>query len=133
MQKQIEAVREFIAKHNFPEPVPIEHRPFMMYQHSIANIADAAALALSEDVDLQLVLEEAAEFVRAVACGDKALAADAIGDLLYVIIGRAIRFNLPLEDIFDRVHASNMTKRVSDDRCRDKGDTFVPPDFSDLL
>lgn len=133
MEKQIAAVREFIAKHNFPEPVQIEARPYVGLHHDIAFIIEATSMALSDDVDLQLVVEEAGEFVKAVACGNKAEACDAIGDLLYVIIGRAIRFNLPIEEIFDRVHASNMTKVVSDQRCANKGDTFTPPDFSDLL
>lgn len=37
-------------------------------------------------------------------------AADALADLTYVINGLAIEANIPLDDVFQEVHASNMSK-----------------------
>src|ERR1017187_10166279 len=36
--------------------------------------------------------------------------ADAIGDLLYVVLGTAVTFGIDMDPIFDEIHRSNMTK-----------------------
>lgn len=61
-------------------------------------------------------------------------------DLLYVTIGCAVAFGLPLDDAFERVHESNMSKLGPDGRptFRDDGKVLKPPtykkpDLSDLF
>lgn len=73
--------------------------------------------------------EQEKEAIKAVA--------DSIGDALYVIYGSAIDFGLDAQAIFDRVHASNMTKFI-DGHLNSagkwvKGPSFVPPVLDDLI
>jgi predicted HAD superfamily Cof-like phosphohydrolase len=60
----------------------------------------------------RLLLEELEEYADAAADGDLVEVADAIGDMLYVLIGTAIRHGIQdkLEDIFNEIHRSNMSK-----------------------
>jgi predicted HAD superfamily Cof-like phosphohydrolase len=39
-------------------------------------------------------------------------AADAIGDMLYVVLGAAVAFGIDIEPVFEEIHRSNMTKFV---------------------
>lgn len=58
---------------------------------------------------------------------------DAYGDLLYVVIGTGATFELPTQEILQRVCESNDTKHVTDDpRVRSKGPDFRAPEFRDL-
>ncbi len=59
---------------------------------------------------LAMALEELAEWVEAHAAGDLVAAADAWGDRQYLLLGDAVATGLPVEEIFDEVHRSNMTK-----------------------
>ena len=63
-----------------------------------------------------------------------------LADLQYVISQFAIRFHLPLQEAFERVHASNMSKLDEDGKpiYREdgkvlKGPNYQPPDLSDLV
>jgi len=83
-----------------------------------------------------LVLEEAGEFIDALADGDEIRALDGLMDLLYVALGTAVTFDWPVMEAFVEVHSSNMTKiRKEGDagRVRDKGTTFRPPELRPLL
>ena len=63
-----------------------------------------------------------------------------LADLQYVVSGFAVSFGLPLEEAFNRVHESNLTKlddegkpiiRVDGKILKSKN--YVPPDLSDLV
>src|SRR5688500_2346495 len=54
--------------------------------------------------------EEAAELRTAVERGDVLGAADALGDLAYVVYGAALHFGIDLDAVVAEVHRSNMTK-----------------------
>lgn len=87
---------------------------------------------------LDLLKEELSELEEGIHSGDQIKVADALGDLLYVLVGTAIEFDIPLEEVFNEVHRSNMTKlpRQPDDikgRIRDKGHAYVPPDLASVL
>lgn len=63
-----------------------------------------------------------------------------LADLMYVIIGTAITFGLPLELVFNRVHESNMSKLGNDGKpiYREdgkviKGPNYQPPKLEDLF
>lgn len=71
-------------------------------QHSIAANDLLARLALS--------LEELAEWIEAHVDQDFVAVADALGDRLYVLLGDAVAVGCPLDEVFDAVHESNMTK-----------------------
>lgn len=82
-----------------------------------------------------LMIEELGELLLAMSAGDIANTMDALGDLLYVLLGTAATFDLPLEDIFTEIHTSNMTKEKqsedpSAERVRSKGPNYKPPRLS---
>lgn len=80
-----------------------------------------------------LMQEEFGEVLIALAKRDTVALADGLADLLYVIMGMAVQFDIPLQKCFEAVHASNMTKEKSDSRLREKGNNYVPPDIEGVL
>jgi predicted HAD superfamily Cof-like phosphohydrolase len=82
---------------------------------------------LIEDLNLQefrinFMEEELREYQEAVAAGDLPKAADALVDLVYVVLGTAHFHNLPWQSLWDAVQRANMAK----ERC-EIGHSFVPP------
>lgn len=91
---------------------------------------------------MHLILEECAETVQALCGTDEVELIDGIADLVYVLAGTAVTFNLPFEEAFEEVHKSNMTKNtarerekcdVDDVRLRNKGKDYVPPNLREVL
>jgi phosphoribosyl-ATP pyrophosphohydrolase len=85
-----------------------------------------------------LIIEETAELLSAMHDMDEVKTLDALADLLYVVIGTAVMLDLPLDEAFGEVHASNMSKeRQKDDplgdRVRDKGPNYKPPALDVVL
>lgn len=85
-----------------------------------------------------LHLEETAEGILALAKGDEVQYLDALADLLYVLLGTAVMYDLPIEEAFAEVHLSNMSKEKqehdpSKERVRDKGPNYRPPDIAGVL
>ena len=71
---------------------------------------------------------------------DKAALTKELADLLYVTIGMAVTFGLPLCEVFERVHQSNMSKLGEDGKpiYREdgkvmKGPNYQPPKLDDLF
>lgn len=82
----------------------------------------------------RLIAEESSEFITACAQRDIVEVADALADLLYVVYGAACSFGIELDDIFDEVHLSNMTKNgARDARKIMKGTAFEPPQIQEIL
>lgn len=77
----------------------------------------------------RLILEEARETVEAMEAGDLIETADGLADLIYVAVGTALEFGVPLDRVWTEVHRSNMAKvdpltgRV---RKRDDGKVLKP-------
>jgi len=102
------------------------------------NVEPTPELALLRQ---SLILEEAkeasAELLRPQV--DKAALTKELADILYVVYGTAITFGLPLDTVFNRVHASNMSKLVDgkplyrDDGKVLKGPNYQPPKLDDLF
>ena len=71
---------------------------------------------------------------------DLVAVADALTDLLYVVYGAGHTFGLDLDDCFDEVHASNMSKLGPDGLAMKrqdgkvlKGPNFFEPDLESIL
>lgn len=66
---------------------------------------------------------------------DTAAVADALADLSYVVLGTAVEMGLDLQEVFDAVHASNMTKEATSHTGEKvaKGASYVPPDVAGVL
>lgn len=56
--------------------------------------------------------EERVEFDDAIAVGDLAAAADAIGDQIYFLIGHAVEMGLPMQHVWELIHKANMNKAI---------------------
>lgn len=85
-----------------------------------------------------LLCEELAEFLSAMHAGNELEMLDALGDLLYVLLGAAVTFDLPLAGAFLEIHSSNMTKEKQPEdphgeRVRSKGPNYRAPDLFKIL
>ena len=90
----------------------------------------------------RLVQEELDEYREAVAEGDLVRVADALSDLMYVLLGTYIAHGLhtQAEALFDEVHRSNMSKLDEDGKpvLREDGkilkpDCWSPPRLAPIL
>lgn len=93
------------------------------FEHFIAekpSIPDEKTITLRE----RLIREESEELFKALREGDLVEAADAIGDLLYVVYGTAVSCGIPSKAAMAIVHWSNMTKRGA---VKDEGGKTVKP------
>ena len=84
----------------------------------------------------RLMMEELSEVMQAMAVGNLPLLADGLADLVYVVVGTAIAFGIPFDEVFSEVHRSNMTKAKLD--ASSKGgkiakEGFTPPDIMSIL
>jgi len=71
---------------------------------------------------------------------DKAAFTKELADLLYVTYGMAVTFGLPIDEVFERVHRSNMSKLDDDGKpiYREdgkvlKGPNYEKPNLDDLF
>jgi len=82
-----------------------------------------------------LMTEELSETIKALADNDEVALLDGLADLEYVTQGTAVTYDLPLGQAFGVVHASNMSKDVSDGREIHpvKGDMYIEPDLAQVL
>ena len=85
----------------------------------------------------ELVMEEANEVRTAESIEELT---KELADLLYVTYGFAVTFGLPIDEVFERVHRSNMSKLGADGKpiYRDdgkvlKGPNYQPPKLDDLF
>jgi NTP pyrophosphatase (non-canonical NTP hydrolase) len=63
--------------------------------------------------------------------------ADAIGDMLYVVLGAAVSHGLDIEPIFEEIHRSNMTKFIDGHRAENgkwiKGPSYSPANLGPII
>jgi hypothetical protein len=151
MQKQIDAVRVFHEKHNFPVGLSIDD--FKKLDDELVKLALTSAYdllirlaqsleghlnmvaAANIDIDprirrVELMVEELAETIKAMLDCNALEFLDGICDLLYVVFGTIVAFDLPAVEGFDEVQRCNMTKNKRDPndvRLRNKGSSFESP------
>lgn len=86
-----------------------------------------------------LISEECIELGQAIEQRDIVEVADALADLLYVTIGTALEFGIPIDKVFAEVHRSNMTKCVDgkiiyrEDGKVLKPKSYEPPKLREIL
>jgi NTP pyrophosphatase (non-canonical NTP hydrolase) len=90
----VDAVRDWLTKAG----LPVRHNPTL----DVAPNEREMACALIE--------EEAAEFRAAIEASDLVEIADAVGDLIWVVLEAGITFGIPIEEVFAEVRRSNLTK-----------------------
>lgn len=85
----------------------------------------------------KLITEEAQEFYDASyrfhtderPTPDLVEIADALADILYVTFGAALAYGIPIAEVFEEVHRSNMTKSMLKDEKSIKGKTIKGPNW----
>lgn len=116
MKKQAAQIKEF-------------HEFFGFNVHSEPQIPSAEVITLRDN----LIREEVDELLEASKNGDIVEAADAIGDILYVLLGTACEYGLidMTEEIFDLIHTNNMKKVWPDGTVhkREDGKVIKPEGF----
>lgn len=120
--KEQEQVREFMLKAEQECP----DRPT-----TLPDRADIRALRVA------LIQEELDEYNAAQFREDLTEIADAIADLLYVVLGTAVAHGMDIDPIFQEVHSSNMSKFIDGHKDKSgkwiKGPSFRSPDLKPLL
>lgn len=83
----------------------------------------------------KLIDEELMELRLANEERDLVSVADALADLLYVVLGTAVEFGIDAQRVFDEVHRSNMTKTPLDPATKKggKGPGYEPPRVAEVL
>jgi NTP pyrophosphatase (non-canonical NTP hydrolase) len=87
---------------------------------------------------LELIEEEFDELETAVVQDDLVEIADALGDLLYVLLGTAVSYGIDLEPVFEEIHRSNLSKFIDGHVCGCtgkwlKGSSYDPPKLTPIL
>jgi len=87
----------------------------------------------------RLLQEEFTEYQEAEADNDIIEIADALADIIYIACGTAVSYGIPLNELFDEVHRSNMAKLVDGEVLRradgkiQKPKGWTPPDVKGVL
>lgn len=113
----MKAVREFYNKFNIPVAQGFKDEP-------------------RRELRKALLEEEYHEYLEAESKNDIVGIADALADMIYIICGTALEYNIPLAEVFDEVQRSNMTKNPSKNREDGKilkGPDYEPPQIRDVL
>ncbi len=126
MKKRIAAVKEFHSAFG----LGIKENP-------VADLGEAKNL-----LRFNLMKEENEEYLEAASNNDLTEVADALGDMLYILCGTIIEHGMQhkIEEVFDEIQASNMSKLDEDGKpvYREdgkvlKGPNYFKPDFSNIL
>lgn len=96
MKKQLEKLQEF-------------HKAFLDYNEQIIRNLESTDII---NLRFQLMKEENEEYLEAALSNDLVEVADALGDQLYVLLGTICKHGMSniIEEVFDRIHISNMSK-----------------------
>ena len=116
MKKQIDAVKDF-------------HDAFLQSNAHTPTLLDVDTFHLR----YRLMEEENVEYVEACINEDLTGIADALGDQLYILCGTILKHGLQhkIEEIFDEIHRSNMSKLGPDGKPihREDGKILKGPDY----
>ena len=116
MKKQIDAVKDF-------------HDAFLQSNAHTPTFLDVDTFHLR----YRLMEEENVEYVEACINEDLTGIADALGDQLYILCGTILKHGLQhkIEEIFDEIHRSNMSKLGPDGKPihREDGKILKGPDY----
>lgn len=108
------------------------HRAFF---HLMDKELDATTLVGFERAALRnrLILEEVGEMQKELFGWDKKKLAKELADLLYVVYGTAATYGIPIDEVFNRVHESNMSKLGVDGKpvYRDDGKVLKGPNYKE--
>lgn len=102
----------------------------LKYGHYIHYNRDADIPPEVKLLRLKLMHEELGEVLAAILTDNYVEIADGLADLIYVTVGTAISYGIPINKVFAEVQRSNMTKSMEKDTKSVKGKTLKGPDWS---
>lgn len=112
------------------------HEAYNAYVGSDVGFPDRRHVKMRMD----LIEEEYEELQEAVDTGDVVETIDALGDLVYVLYGKALAMGVDLDKVIAEIHRSNLTKLGEDGKpiYREdgkvlKGPNFEPPDIAGVI
>lgn len=137
-------VRQFHATYNLPVVADAPSVDRDRVHMRMALVAEETAELVEAVYGEAAGAEMSAAFTRAVAADDGTRdtveAADALGDLTYVVYGMALECGIPLDEVLAEIQASNLSKLGADGRpiYREdgkvlKGPGFFSPDVAGVL
>lgn len=104
--------------------------------NSPCHLPDNDARGLRVD----LLLEEFEEYINAENKNDIVEIADALGDMMYIIMGTAVEYGIHLDAVLKEIHRSNMSKVGSSGKpiFREDGkllkpESYSPPDIKKVM
>lgn len=125
MKKQVEQLKRF-------------HKAFNLPLRNSPNVIPIKEFSLR----YKLLMEEIEELVTAYAQNNIIEITDAVIDCMYILIGTAVQFGIAdkLEQCFDEIHESNMSKLDKNGKAiirKDgkvlKSDLYFPPNLNKIL
>ena len=85
------------------------HRAFGHHLDKELEVDSISGHELAE-LRMRLIDEEKWEVESELFSGNKGKLAKELADLLYVVYGTAATYGIPIDEVFNRVHESNMSK-----------------------
>lgn len=91
------------------------------------------------DLRIRLLKEEWEEYIQGECKNDLENIAKELADIIYIVCGTAVSYGIPLDRVFEEVHASNMAKLVDGKPVRRedgkilKPDGWTPPNIKKIL
>lgn len=149
MQEQVNKTRKFHRKHGFS--LDKDLTSFKSDDNMTRYLKALAVELLTHAKDIegmmpnehdprlartQLMVEELGETILGLANCNEVETLDGLSDLVFVTIGTALAFGLPIVEGLDEVCDSNLTKDPrdkTDPRLRRKGPDYVPPNMARVI
>jgi predicted HAD superfamily Cof-like phosphohydrolase len=91
---------------SFFDDVEEFHKAFKINANERPEFPDIA----EQDLRMKLIREEVAELELAHRWENFVEVADALADIIYVACGMAVSYGIPLNEVWEEVHRSNMAK-----------------------
>ena len=107
------------------------HKKFRLTLNSKPVIPDDK----TKELRVKLIFEEVNELIKAINSDNIENIAKELADVLYVVYGTAASYGIDIDEVFDRVHKSNMTKSAEKNSYGKikKGPNYEPPYLGDLV
>jgi NTP pyrophosphatase (non-canonical NTP hydrolase) len=106
----VDKILQFQHEKEFPTSVSLDDAEYIMFRNS-------------------LLMEEVSELFSAIYRKDKIEIADGLADVLYIVLGTCGILDIPIEEVLEEVHRSNLTK----DKGAVKGEGYEKPDIGRIL
>lgn len=118
------------------------HETYNVERHRIPTLPDASTEkgAALRKLRRDILAEEYQEYLDGEEANDLVEIADALIDVIYIAYGTGVAYGLPMDELFNEVHRSNMSKLGEDGKpvYREdgkvlKGPNYSPPDLAAII